>query len=159
MKKQEALSLLNVVGEYTAESIKVAYRKMCSLYHPDRNPLGLQMMQLINEAYELLKDSSGTAEEETENFSENILGALKAVAGLGLEIELCGTWVWVSGDTKPHKDVLKAAKYKWAPKKQMWYFHSGERKSFSRGKFTIDEIRSMHGSRPVSVQGWTRVEV
>lgn len=31
--------------------------------------------------------------------------------------------VWVGGETKPHKDALKAAGCKWAPKKKMWYIH------------------------------------
>lgn len=158
MNKSEALSLLNITGEYTAESIKLSYRKLCSEYHPDRNPLGLHMMQLINAAYEILKDTSGSAEEEAESFSENILNALRAVAELGLTIELCGTWVWVSGDTKPHREIFKANKFKWAPKKGMWYFHSGERRSFSRGKYSIDDIRSMHGSKSVNVKGFQRVE-
>jgi hypothetical protein len=158
MKKQEALSVLKITGEYTAESIKLAYRKLCSEYHPDRNPMGLHMMQLINAAYEILKDSAGHTEDETENFGENIMNALRVIADLGLNIELCGTWIWVSGDTKPHKEILKSAGYKWAPKKMMWYYHSGERKSYSRGKYTIDEIRTIHGSKNVKVQGFQKVE-
>jgi hypothetical protein len=39
----------------------------------------------------------------------------------------------------------------------MWYYHSGERKSWGRGKYTIDEIRERHGSRGVNVKGWERV--
>ncbi len=31
--------------------------------------------------------------------------------------------VWIGGETKPHKDKLKAAGCKWAPKKKMWYIH------------------------------------
>ena len=53
---------------------------------------------------------------------------------------------------------LKAAGYKWAPKKMMWYYHSGERRSFSRGKYSIDDIRTMHGSKSVQVKGFQRVE-
>lgn len=157
MNKQEALSILNISGEYTPELIKRSYRKLCSEYHPDRNPLGLHMMQLINAAYELVGECSGDVNEEDEGFCESILNALRAVADLGLTIEMCGTWVWVSGDTRPHKEMLKAAGYKWAPKKMMWYYHSGERKSFSRGKFSIDDIRTMHGSKPVNVKGFDRV--
>jgi hypothetical protein len=29
-----------------------------------------------------------------------------------VEIEICGLWVWVGGETKKHKDTLKAAGYK-----------------------------------------------
>jgi hypothetical protein len=157
MNKSEALNILGVSASYTPESLKAAYRKLISQYHPDRNPLGLHMTQLLNEAYELMKDESGEAQEKAEGFCESILNALRSVADLGLNVELCGTWVWVSGDTKPHKEVLKAAGYKWSSKKLMWYYHSGERKSWGRGKYTIDEIRERHGSRGVNVKGWERV--
>ena len=40
----------------------------------------------------------------------------------GLEIEICGLWVWVGSETKKHKDTLKAAGYKWARKKVNGYW-------------------------------------
>lgn len=156
MNKQEALSLLNIKGSYTPELLKASYRKLVSEYHPDRNPLGLHMMQLINQAYELVGECTGETEEE-QSFCEDILNALRSVSELGLNIELCGTWIWVSGNTKPHRELFKANKFKRAPKKGMWYFHSGERKSFSRGKYSIDDIRIMHGTREVKVQGFQKV--
>lgn len=30
--------------------------------------------------------------------------------------------IWISGDTKPHKDELKSMGAKWAPKKGAWYY-------------------------------------
>ena len=39
----------------------------------------------------------------------------------GIEIEVCGSWVWVSGDTKPHKERLKALGFCWHSKKHCWY--------------------------------------
>lgn len=157
MNKSEALNILGVSESYTPETLKAAYRKLISQYHPDRNPLGLQMTQLLNEAYELVKDCSGEAESEAEGFCEAILNALRGVSGLGLTVEMCGTWVWVSGDTKPHKELLKSLGYRWSSKKIMWYYHSGEKKSWGRGRYTIDEIRERHGSRGVNVKGWERV--
>lgn len=37
-------------------------------------------------------------------------------------IELVGSWIWVSGDTKEIKDKLKELGFKWACKKKMWYY-------------------------------------
>ena len=44
----------------------------------------------------------------------------------GLEIELCGAWLWVSGETRAHKDALKAAGLRWSAKKSMWYWRPAE---------------------------------
>ena len=34
----------------------------------------------------------------------------------GIEIELCGRWLWISGNTYKHKQILKEAGCKWASK-------------------------------------------
>jgi hypothetical protein len=54
---------------------------------------------------------------------ERIPEAIEKIVTLeGLEIEICGLWVWVGGTTRPHKQELKAAGYSWAPQKEKWYF-------------------------------------
>ncbi len=68
------------------------------------------------------------------------------VGQLGLSGELCGSWLWVSGDTKAKKEELKANGFKYAPKKHLWFFRPTSQKSFSRGNWEIDRIRQVHGS-------------
>jgi len=61
--------------------------------------------------------------------------------------EIIGNWVWISGDTKTHKDTLKALKCRWASKKQQWFYRPEEHKSRrSFGEMSIDEIREKFGS-------------
>lgn len=149
MKIQDAFNILGVGdGHVTQEDITQAYRRACMKYHPDRNPAGLEMMKLINAAREALKDFvSGESVGEGRDYGEKINAALNAIVGLCLTIEVCGAWVWVTGDTKAHKDALKTAGFFWAPKKQAWYFRPEEHKCrHSRGKFTLDEIREKYGS-------------
>ncbi len=78
--------------------------------------------------------------------TEQLIKKYHAIIGVaGIEIELCGTWLWVTGETRPVADVLKRNTFRWARRKQAWYFHTG---SFSkRGRvMTLDEIRERHGS-------------
>ena len=72
-----------------------------------------------------------------------------------LKVELCGSWVWVTGDTLKHKEMLKQRGLFWASSKQAWYFKGSP--SRNRGKkFTMDEIRNFHGSQYVEdVEGLT----
>lgn len=62
-----------------------------------------------------------------------------------ITIELVGSWIWLSGDTKEIKDKLKELGFKWASKKKMWYY--GEMKGKSHGEKSIDEIKGKYGSR------------
>ena len=59
-------------------------------------------------------------------------------------IELVGSWIWVSGDTKGIKEKLKELGFKWASKKMMWYY--GEMKSKNPTPKSMDEIKAKYGS-------------
>ena len=37
-----------------------------------------------------------------------------------LDIQITGSWIWVSGDTKPHKTELGAHGLRWSRKKEKW---------------------------------------
>ncbi len=155
LQQQTAVSILGITETIlTPAIVKKAYRLACKKYHPDINPAGLEMMKMVNLAYSLLKDVDGEIQHShsAENFGEAVNEAINAIVHLQLTIEICGFWVWVSGDTKPHKDTLKAAGFKWAPKKRCWYFRTGEYKSRSRGNYSLDDIRLMHGSKTVDAK-------
>jgi len=65
----------------------------------------------------------------------------------GIKIELCGLWLWVTGDTRPVKAQLKEAGFKWAHKKKQWYF-PGVR-SIGRGGKDMGYIRAKYGSEEI----------
>ncbi len=153
MNHNDAAKILGLDGDINPEMVKKAYRLACAKYHPDRNPAGLEMMKAINVAYDTLKDITGNVENSDIEYSDKLNDAINSIINLdGLNIEVCGSWVWVSGNTKPHKDIIKEAGYKWASKKKMWYFRPEDYKSRSRGKFSIDDIRNMHGSVEVKTK-------
>ena len=115
------------------------------------------MMKLINVAYETLKQAHAEGKIECgadiNDYSEVFNAALNAIMGLGLEIEVCGAWIWVSGDTRPHKEILKTAHYRWSPKKLRWYFRPEDYKSRNRSSWEMDKIREIYGSQ--AMQGAT----
>lgn len=177
MNHKDALHILSInfnefiSGEDTdrekiISKIKYCYRAACSEYHPDRNPAGLEMMKLVNMAYDSLSDilkgfpfdtSVKFEQEGTEHYGERINEALNAIINLGLNIEICGSWIWVGGDTRQHKNILKESGFKWAPKKMMWNFRPSEYKSYSRGKYDMDQIRSKYGSSNVKNKSYNRL--
>jgi len=71
---------------------------------------------------------------------------LSMVTGLeGLFVELVGTWIWVSGNTFPHKEILKELGFKWASKKMMWSWHKETDKCRSYKNQTMDEVKRKYG--------------
>ena len=154
MNNKDAFQILGLSGDTTPEQTKIAYRKACAKYHPDRNPAGLEMMKMVNQAYEQVKDYTGETATTVESmqYGQELSDALNAIMGYDLTIEICGSWVWVSGDTKPCKEILKEHGFKWAPKKCMWFYRPEGERSFSRGTKSIDDIRSVYGSQRVTRQ-------
>ncbi|MGI1678080.1 MAG: J domain-containing protein [Cellvibrionaceae bacterium] len=158
MNIHDAAKLLGVSGTVTQEDIKKSYRQAAQQYHPDRNPAGAEMMKMINAAYEVLKEFNGeipnsfstdgnTHQTSEENYSEAVNEALNKIIHLeGLEIEICGAWVWVSGETRKHKDTIKEANFKYASKKKRWYFRPEDWRSSSRGAYSMEDIRGKYGS-------------
>lgn len=166
MSHREALKVLGLVSGVGFDEIKTTYRRLSAKYHPDRNPAGLEMMKMINAAWQALSDYAGEKFESNGNdeqsfnadeYSEAINEALNKIINLGLEIEICGSWIWVSGDTKAHKDVLKEAGFRWAPKKLMWSFNPSPSKRRFKSNYSMDEIRNAHGSVRVRSSSYERI--
>lgn len=142
----------------TIEDLKLAYRKLAMKFHPDRGG-STEMMQMLNKEYEFLtaKILSGSNFTQSErdfeaNESVKYRDIINAIVNLaGLEIEVCSSWVWVSGNTYAHKDILKANGFYFASKKRMWYYRPAEQKTSNHGKtFEIGEIRVKYGSQRVA---------
>ena len=67
----------------------------------------------------------------------------------GIEIELVGAWLWVSGNTYSYKKELKEIGFKWASQKKMWYWKSESYQKKSRKSLSMDDIRNYYGSTKV----------
>ncbi|MGH0004723.1 DnaJ domain-containing protein [Pseudovibrio ascidiaceicola] len=149
MKISDALSILGLSSGATQEEIKAAYKGAAKKYHPDLNSAGGEMMKLVNAAYDVLREatSTETSEQADANYGADLYAAINAIIDLdGLEVEICGSWVWVGGNTKEHKEALKQAGFKYAKKKQKWNYRPSGWKSRSRGTYSMDDIRQAHGS-------------
>lgn len=152
MKNEDAAKILGIDGELSPEIVKQAYRRACSKYHPDRNPAGEEMMKAVNVAFEQLRDFEGALSSGSQGYDEamnNVLNELLKM--VGIHIEVCGAWIWVSGNTKPYKDILgkDGLGFYWASKKQSWYFRPDDWKSSARGNWSMDKIRTEHGSQVI----------
>ena len=146
--------------------LKLQYKKLTFKNHPDRGGK-TEVMQEINSEYEQLLNRiiNEASKDQYQDSSENGRGfwssrsehsevekkvkqAIDAIINLdGLDIEIIGVWVWVSGDTKQHKEKLKEAGFVWNRVQCKWVFIG--KKSNGRGRMTLDQMRELHGSQKV----------
>ena len=145
----------------TAEELKKAYRTWAKKLHPDLGGNAEEFKQMQNEyekLWERLKNVHQNAQgetytKETDETPQEFIHIINVLITLvGVEVEICGKWIWVSGNTKAHKETLKQLKFKWAHKKQAWYYHAEPYKKKSHVDYTLDEIRDMFGSQKYDKQ-------
>lgn len=88
--------------------------------------------------------------ELTQEELQDLLEHIKAIKALGLVCELVGSWVWVSGKTKEQKEGLKKLGCRWAPKKKVWYYHTGPAHHYRRrSEKDLDEIKAKYGCQKI----------
>ncbi len=122
---------------------KKIYKTLAKKLHPDIGG-SEEEFKLLNEIYNHLIEhkiyfsNSSKIDIELEKIISLILHFEN------INIELIGSWVWVSGDTKEIKEKLKEIGFKWASKKKMWYY--GEMKAKNPNPKSMEEIKAKYGS-------------
>lgn len=139
----------------TLDELKKQYRRLAMAHHPDRGG-STQVMQQINaehdRLFEILKKQHNASTDEHHQTTETAAEFRDIIEFLmtldSVTAELCGSWVWCSGDTKPHKEQLKAAGFHWSQNKKQWYWHHEEPgRKWRRGNTSMAEIRRKYGSQ------------
>ena len=148
----------------TLEEAKTLYKSLARQNHPDVGG-DLRTMQEINAQYAefcasfarnegFARQRAAHAENRKsaadfhnlDEVAEMLRAKIEFALNLdGIEVELMGFWVWLTGSTKEHREAIKAQGFKWAHNKQAWYFAGVP--SFNRREKSLDEIRSMYGSQ------------
>lgn len=164
----------------TLEELRRQYKELLKQYHPD-NPQGsTEACQDINAEYDrlfkVLKDkheskSDKTADSTTDkqtSYNANMYDwendrslreVLQKVINFdGIEITICGQWIWISGNTYAYKKELKEIGFKWASQKKMWFWHGENFKKKSRKTLSMEEIQSYYGSTKVQTDSRVLLE-
>ena len=156
----------------TLEELRRQYRDLLKKYHPDNANGSTQATQEINAEYDKLfkvlknRHESKSADNKESNtktdFNANMYDwendkALreklqKIINFNGIEITICGQWLWVSGNTYSYKKELKEIGFKWASQKKMWFWHSENFRKKSRKTLSMEEIQNYYGSTKVKTK-------
>jgi len=150
----------------TAEELKKMYRKLAFVHHPD-NGGDEEAMKKVNaeyaELFEKLKNVHTNAQGErytkdTDETPEHFINIINELIRFdGVLIEIIGSFIWVSGETKPYKDKLKNLGFKWSANKSAWYLPPDGYRRRSRKDYSMDDIRGMYGSKEVENQPYKKL--
>lgn len=117
------------------EDLKRQYFALAKKLHSDITGGSDEAMKTLNAEYSELqkrlkdihksvkedsKDEVYTAKTPTNEAPEDFINIIKFLLSLkGLDVELCGRWIWITGETKAHKDLLKEMGCKWCSNKKL----------------------------------------
>lgn len=151
-------------------TLRSAYKRLLIKYHPDNNNKEdtTVQMQEINAEYDKLferikcvYESSEFYEKQTDRQKQAydwekdrqlraIIVALSKFTGL--EIELCGTWIYVRGETYPYRKELKALGLRFNPHKGCWIIHFDDYYQYHKKPVSMSYIRDKYGSVIINTQ-------
>jgi hypothetical protein len=149
----QTINLKNIFETLDLDQTKVKFRELAHIHHPDKGGDFEMMKQLITSYKQHLRRLENDQNPATNKpfdyqIEKELIDKIEVFASIqGIVIELIGKWIWVSGDTKSIKDQLKANDFRYASKKQLWYFRQEDQaQKFHKSGISIDEIRSKYGS-------------
>lgn len=144
----------------TRQELRVKYRELCKQFHPDvnHNTDGSEMKEINAEYDELIKfmpaektpesKADNPQESNTENAPDIYRIIIEKIISIpNIEIEIIGSWLWVSGKTYEHRNIFKGFGMRYSKAKKAWYYNGGNT-GYHRGYHKdLDEIRNKYGSQ------------
>jgi curved DNA-binding protein CbpA len=141
----------------TIEELRAAFRKYCVKLHPDKGGAHEEFCAMKAQYEKIVKNcaagEAGRANSENRSArykweTEKELAEMieKMLKIYGVEIEICGSWLWIGGNTYPVHEQLKALGAKFSGAKKLWYWSATMGEGKMRGRYSMGKIRTKYGS-------------
>jgi hypothetical protein len=138
-KQQIEEHFLHVEGLNEAKKI---YKTLAKQLHPDVGG-SEEAFKMLNAVYTNIIEHKIYFSNDTK-FDLEIEKIISQILHYeNITIEVIGSWIWLSGDTKAIKDKLKDLNFKWAFKKKKWYY--GEMKGRNLKPKSMSDIKAKYG--------------
>lgn len=129
---------------------KKIYKQLAKKLHPDVGGSD-ELFKMLNSIYTNILENGIYFSNEFE-FDLEIEKIISQILHYeNIIIEVVGSWIWLSGDTKEIKDKLKDdLGFKWASKKKLWFY--GEMKGRNPNEKSMEDIKSKYGCETVKTK-------
>lgn len=157
-------------GVKSVEELKSKYHELVKIHHPDIGG-DEEIMKAINAEFDKvfvkvkdihLKFDGSTWEAKGERvdnqkaaeYRKIIMDMFPVILSLkGVVIEIVGCWIWITGDTKAYKDILKGCGFWFSGQKQAWYFNGSPKKSKRISYYkSYEQVRSHWGATEIKTE-------
>ena len=139
----------------SANEAKAMFRTLSKTLHPDKGGSAEEFRAMMSE-YESFLQFKGSSFEKSKEEASAMWDFIKEDEFFSslddVTVELTGSWIWVSGNTFPHKDSLSAHGFRWSKTKEKWYKSpnplTGKRK---RGT-DFERIKNTYGYDSIKIE-------
>ena len=147
--------------EMKIEELRKAFHAFCLQLHPDKGGDAEAFKAMKNEydyysgllagaeygrstAENRAPRYTAASEKEFRETLEKLLNIPKIV------IEICGSWLWITGDTFASHEQIKSLGAKFSGQKKAWYWSATMSRGKCRGRFNdLQKIRDRFGSERI----------
>jgi hypothetical protein len=142
------------------EEVKSLFRGLAQVHHPDHGGEHDVMIQLTAAYHARLQELNGQTSKGTdgkehtyqydfdrENVVVETLSALLNLKMPKVEILLIGIWLWIEGETKPHRHALKELGCKWHAKRKLWYWRPPQEKFRPHSNGSLADLAWRYGCK------------
>lgn len=140
--------------------IKKTFLRLVHKNHPDKGGDTATMQEINRQYAEALKGNHGKTfvgtDDKTRTYwynsvkEQEIIDKINELFAADLsddvEIVLIGSWIWVTGNTKPNRKALKACKMRWHSKRNAWYYHTKQSyRTHYNSKVSLNDLANAYG--------------
>ena len=147
----------------TPGEVKTLYRRLAMRMHPDRGGDTATFQSMQVEYLSTLERLDGSTEKGSDGrehtyyyrhaTESELMDKINELIGLDMEevrITLIGTWIWVTGNTKPYAKLLgrKGVGLYFHSKREAWCWHMPtKRKTRYNPRASLQDLEESYGSR------------
>lgn len=159
------MTIIYLKNVNTIEELKKLYKKMAFKLHPDITGDNGENMKILNNEYDHLYPiigkqngktykPSSVKENNYNSYDDEFKEMIEKLIKLKMEnvtIEVCGWFIYITGETKPYKEKLGKNGLKlWYSHQKGWYYKPSWYKGSKHAAWSMDKIREVYGSSVVN---------
>lgn len=141
------------------EELRKEYRKLVKALHPDAGGTQADFVAMKKEYETLFKQIESGAGKTAQDIEKDIQidkdlqNIIDRIVFFDINIEVCGSWIWIDGNTFIVKEQLKEIGFKWSNKRKKWHYSKEENTpNHYKSKLSFEEIEKKYGSSKVQTK-------